>query len=418
MPNLKILVILVLPLFVFAQSYGLKAFINSASKTNGLIKAKEINIKAKNEQIEAAKSAYWPTVDIGGDYSFQTPNYLVSPGQTGNAFVSANLNIYDGGRKDAIVKSRGFEHKASLFEKMAFEKSITLEITRHFYAIQTLKATLKALQERGKELKAQISRVKKFKGAGLSTQEDIDKLVSEYEGNNFIIENTKLSLVTSQENLRLVSGISAKQLKRNYYMEPQRISLVYFDTIKMLQSQANAIGENANAIDAGYLPQVNLSDTYHRAHFDDQVNVAGLSGDGFLIDHQNKLGVSVNMRIFDNGKMAKESEAVKYQKLALLSQIDHAKREQRMHFKLAGKSLGTNRSKLKSVKAALKAARSTYHVIRQKFEVGLVDNIAFLDALANKTLAEARYKETVYGYEVSKSIYYYYAGKDPKEFIR
>ena len=57
-------------------------------------------------------------------------------------------------------------------------------------------------------------------------------------------------------------------------------------------------------------------------------------------------------------------------------------------------------------------------MIRQKFEVGLVDNIAFLDALAQKTLAEARYKETIYDYEVKKSIYYYYAGKDPKEFIR
>jgi outer membrane protein TolC len=66
----------------------------------------------------------------------------------------------------------------------------------------------------------------------------------------------------------------------------------------------------------------------------------------------------------------------------------------------------------------LKAAQSTYSVIRQKFEVGLVDNIAFLDALAQRTLADARYKETVYDYEVRKSIYYYYAGKDPKEFIR
>ena len=66
----------------------------------------------------------------------------------------------------------------------------------------------------------------------------------------------------------------------------------------------------------------------------------------------------------------------------------------------------------------MKAAKSTYEVIRQKFEVGLVDNIAFLDALAQRTLADARYKETIYDYEVRKSIYYYYAGKDPKEFIR
>jgi len=415
---MRILFILLLPLFVFAQSYGLKTFIDNASKTNGLIKAKEINIKAKQEQVEAAKSAYWPTVDIGADYSLLSPNYLVSPGQVGNAYASVRMDLYDGGRKAALLRSSGFEHKASLFEKSAFEKSITLEIVRHYYGIQTLKATINALKERSTELKAQITRVKKFKGAGLSTQEDIDKLVSVYENNNFTLENAKLTLETSEENLKLISGLSAKQLKRNYFKEPGRIGFELFENIKMLQANASAIGENANAIDAGYLPQVNISDTYHRSHYDDMVTVPGLSGDGFLVDRQNKLMVSVNMRLFDNGKMSKESEAVKYQKLSLLSQIDHAKKEQRMNFKLAGKSLKTTRTKLKSAKSALKAAQSTYSVIRQKFEVGLVDNIAFLDALAQRTLADARYKETVYDYEVRKSIYYYYAGKDPKEFIR
>jgi outer membrane protein TolC len=89
-----------------------------------------------------------------------------------------------------------------------------------------------------------------------------------------------------------------------------------------------------------------------------------------------------------------------------------------MQLRLAGKNLRTIQAKLKSSKSALNAAKSTYDVIRQKFEVGLVDNIAFLDALAQKTLTNARYKETIYDYEIAKSIYYYYAGKDPKEFVR
>jgi len=409
---------LVLPLFVFAQSHGLKTFINSANSTNGLIKAKEINIKSKQEQVEAAKSAYWPTVDVGADYALLSPNYLASPGKVGNVYASVSMDLYDGGRKDALLRAKGFEHEASLFEKSAFEKSITLEIVRHYYGIQTLKATIHALEERSTELKAQIRRVKKFKSAGLSTQEDIDKLVSVYENNNFTLENTRLTLETSEENLQLISGLSAKQLKRNYFKEPKNIHFELFENIKILQANASAIGENATAIEASYMPQVSLSDTYHKSHFDDLVTAPDISGDGFLIDHQNKLMVSVNMRLFDNGKMSKESEAVKYQRLSLLSKIDHAKKEQKMNFKLAGKSLKTTRTKLKSAKSALKAAKSTYNVIRQKFEVGLVDNIAFLDALAQRTLADALYKETVYDYEIRKSIYYYYAGKSPKEFIR
>ncbi|MEO1938074.1 MAG: TolC family protein [Sulfurimonas sp.] len=418
MPNLKILVILVLPLFVFAQSHGLKTFINSASKTNGLLKAKEINIQAKYKQIEAAKSAYYPTLDVGADYSLLSPNYLVSPGQVGNIYASLSMDLYDGGRKDALLRVKDFEHEASLFEKSAFEKSITLEIVRHYYTIQSLKATLHALKNRETELKAQIKRVKKFLSAGLSTQEDIDKLVAVYENNNFTIENTKLALETNEDHLKLISGLSAKRLSKNYFSEPKHVRFEYFDAIKVMQSNAESIGENAHAIDAGYMPQVKLSDTYHKSHFDDLVSIPGVGGDGFLVDHQNKLMLSVNMRIFDNAKISKESEAVKYQKLSLLSQIDHAKKEQKMNFHLAQKTLKTTRTKLKSAKAALKAAQSTYDVLRKKFEAGLVDNIAYLDALTQRTLADARYKETLYEYEIKKSIYYYYAGKDPKEFIR
>ncbi len=415
---MKILIMVFLPLFVLAQSYGLKDFISHASKTNGLIKAKALTVQSKQQEVEAAKSAYWPTLDIGADYSFQSPNYVVSPGETGNVFVSANLNLYDGGRKSAILKSKSFLHKASLFEKTAFEKSITLTIAQHYYGIQSLKATLHALQERAKELKAQIERVKKFKLTGLATQEEVDKLQSVYENNQYTMENTKFAIESAQENLKLVSGLPAKHLRRNHFLEPKKVRFEWAEPIKILQANANAVGESAKAIDAGYMPQVNLSDTYHKSHFDDLVAMPGGGGDAFLIDHQNKIGVSVNMRVFDMGKMGKESEAVKYQKLALLSQLDQAKKEQRMNFNLARHNLRTTRAKVKSARSALKAATSTYRVLKQKFEVGLVDDIAFLDALAQKTLAESRYKESVYDYEVKKSIYYYYAGKDPKEFIR
>ncbi|MEO1938648.1 MAG: TolC family protein, partial [Sulfurimonas sp.] len=393
---MKILIMLFLPLFVFAQSYGLKDFISHASKTNGLMKAKELMTHSKQQEVEAAKSAYWPTLDIGADYSFQSPKYVVSPGETGNVFVSANLNLYDGGRKSAILKSKNFLHKASLFEKRAFDKSITLTITKYYYSIQSLQATLHALYERAKELKAQIKRIKKFKLTGLATQEAVDKLLSVYENNQYIIENTKFAIENAQENLKLVSGLSAKHLNQNRFREPRGVHFEWAEPIKILQANANAVGENAKAIDAGYMPQVNLTDTYHKSHFDDLVSMPGGGGGAFLIDHQNKVGLSVNMRVFDMGKMSKESEAVKYQKLALLSQLNQAKKEQRMNFNLARANLRTTRAKVRSARSALKAATSTYKVLKQKFEVGLVDDIAYLDALAQKTLAESRYKASVY----------------------
>jgi outer membrane protein TolC len=389
--------------------------VENANKANSLIKAKEISIKAKQKEVEAAKSAYWPTVDIGVSHSYLSPNTVVGPGETSTAYAMVSVDLYDGGRKSALLNAKRYEEEAAFFEKSAFEKSITLQIVQYYYGLKKLKATLNALDERSTELKEQIKRVKKFKIAGLSTQEEVDKLQAEYDSNNYTMANTKLELFRSEKNLQLLSGLPAKHLKRNYFQEPKNVKFEIFENIKMLQANANAIGEQANAVSAGYKPHINISDRYNQYHYDDTVSLPGFD---LLEEHQNSLSISVNMRLFDNGRISRESEAVKYQKLALLSEIEYAENEQEMNFHLSQKSLETIRTRLKSAKSALRAATSTYDVLKEKFEVGLVDNIAFLDALTQKTLAQSRYKETLYDYEVSKSIYYYYAGKDPKEFIR
>ena len=412
---MKILLGLFVPLSIFAQSYALTTLVEHANKENKLIKSKEISIKAKQKEVDAAKSAYWPTVDIGATQSYISPNSIVNPGEVSAAYAMVSVDLYDGGRKSALLSAKRFEEEAAFFEKGAFEKSITLQIVRQYYGLKKFKATLGALQERSTELEEQIKRVKKFKGAGLSTQEDVDKLQAEYDSNNYTMANTKLEILRSEKNLQLLSGLPVKTLKRNYFQEPKNIEFELFETIKVLQANANAIGENANAINAGNRPQVRLSDTYNKYHYDDTVSMPGFD---LLDDHQNTLTLSVNMRIFDHGRISKESEAVKYQKLALESEIEYAEHEQEMNFHLSEKSLETIRTRLKSAKSALLAATSTYDVLKEKFEVGLVDNIAFLDALTQKTLAQSRYKETLFDYEIGKSIYYYYAGKDPKEFIR
>ena len=420
---MKKLLLILLPLLGAAQEgAGLSQLIDHALKHNGQVKAKQITMQSKDEEVEAAKSAYWPTLDVGGSYSVLNPTSIVQPGRTATVYASVHLELYDGGRKAALLRAKKYDKEASFFEKEAFSKSVTLQIVRHYYTLKQLQANLQALRERSRELKAQIARVKRFKLTGLATQEAVDKLQSVYDSNRYTIENVKLGMETAKENLKLLSGTDVHSLGNSRFVTPHGVHFEWFDTIKTMRAQAMSAGENAKAIDANYMPQVGISDTYHRSNFDDVEALPPLFGAGgseaFLVDHQNEVKLAVNMRLFDNGRMKHESEAVRIQKLALLSTLAHAKKEQLMHFRLAAKALETTRAKIKSAKSARKAAESTYVTIKKKFEAGLVDDIAYLDALAQRTLAEARYKETAYDYEVKKSLYYYYAGKDPREYIR
>ena len=415
---MKKIILFLFPFFLFGKVYDLKALITHAQTHNQQIVAKELSAQSKNREMQAQEGAYWPTLDIGASYAHTTPVTLVTPGRTTIGYAKVQMDIYDGGRKKSLLNAKALTYHASLLEKDAFAKSVTLTIIKHYYTVKKLQAMLFAMQEQSEELRAQIRRIRNFAKVGLATPEEIDKLQAVFDDNQYRIADSRLMLQTSVEQLRLLTGLSAKHLKNSYFKEPKKLTLRPYEETKILQANVKALDAKADAIDAGYRPQVQISDTYSRSYYDEVDSFPGFSGDSFLPDHQNKLMLSVNMRLFDHGKMKREREAVQYEKLALASQRAYALSKQKMQFKLAKSRLVSIRSKLKSAKSALRAAKSTYGVIVKKFETGLVDNIAYLDALNNVTLAQARYKETLYDYEIAKSVYYYYAGRDPKEFIK
>jgi len=414
----RLILILLFPLFAVSGGIGLRTLIEHAQSHNGDILAKDALILSSQKAREAEQSSYWPTVDIGASFSRVNPSTIVSPRDTARGFVSVGVDLYDGGRRRALIDAKESELARASYEKGALSKSITLQIIRHYYTEKTLEAMLQALYGESRELKAQLRRVRKFVKEGLATQEQVDKLEAAYAANRYTIENTKLRIETARENLSLLSGLSVKKLASQSIKEPRHIAFVPDEKSKILEKSAQSIEANARALESSYKPQVRLEDTYSRSHFSKSQGLPGFDTDTFLPDHQNKLSLSVHMRLYDHGRIGKESEALRYKKLALQSQYTQSIKAQKMQYRLAKKRLKTLRAKLQSATASLKAAKSTYRSVRKKFEAGLVDDIAYLDALNQMTLARARYKETRYAYEIAKSELYYSAGRDPKEFIR
>ena len=411
---MKTALAMLLPLLLWGHSYGLKAYIDHASTHNAQLHAKAITLHAKQKVIDASLATYWPTVDIGANYTHHAEKSMTIPGEVGTLFVSAHYSLYDGGRKDALLRSKRYEKRASRFEEKALRKSITLQIIQYYYGILKIRVSLKALRQRAKELQTQIDRTIRLHTSGLSTTAMIERLQAAFDNNAYTLANARLLLKKSQENLTLLSGLSAMTIRENHFKEPRHLKMRYAEPIRIMRASAAALEENTHAIEAGYAPQVSLSDTFSLTHAADTLPSPFPSAKS----NQNTLTLSVGMRLFDHGKIREESEALRYNRLALLSKIAYAKKEQRMHFRLAKAQLETTRTKIKSAKSALKSTRSNYASIKKKFESGLVDTIAYLDALTQQTAALAQYKEARYEYEIEKSLYYYYAGRDPRHYIQ
>ncbi len=413
--NILIAMILLLPYAANANEVDLKTMLNSAMDYHPAIKSYAYKSMAKEEELEAQKRAYFPTVDLGANYQKNDPVSIVTPGQTQSAYVIAGLDIYDGGKKSALVSSKKWDYQASVFEKDAFSKNVVLDIINRYFTIQKLQANLVVLNMKSKELSYQIERANGFVSAGLATTDDVDKLQAAFDDNNFTIDSTTLALKEQEESLKTQSGIAFDTLAEANLQDPSGdLSYEPYDKTKLLEAKANSVQDSARSVLSAHIPQVSIQNTYTVLKYDD---MAPGSGD-FLLDNKNTLMITANWRIFDGGQILRQKEAIELQSLALKEEQLGSQRDQESAYRLAKERLDTMKSQIKSTTSALKATQSTYEIVTKKFEAGLADNVAYLDALNEHSATMSRYKSALYDYEIAKSLYYYFAGKNPKEYIK
>ncbi len=405
------LLFLTIPAIIYAD--GLKELLDYAYNNNNIIISKSLTQKAKYKELDSSKSANLPTFDIGGFYQRLDKKTHMIPGDIYSAYAKISYNLYDGKRTSSTIKQKRNELHSSTFELKAFQKSLSLQIVQDFYTIKNISSTIKALQEKQIALSAQLDRVKKFYEAQISTKEDIDKLQAAYDTNSYMIESLNFQKLSKQKELELKVGKKITKLDDNIFKKQEIKNLEIDDNIKALEYKKESLKDIASSINSANQPQINISDTYNIYDYarDDLTHPEGL-------DNQNKLMLSINLRLFDAGASSKNAQAMYIKAKALNSQILQLKNEQRIMFDLSNSRIKTAKANIKSTLSALNSANSTYETIQKKYNAGLVDNVAYLDALSVKTNVLSLYEKSLNELEIAYAIYYYYAGKNIQEFIK
>ena len=407
----KYLLYLILTNVIYAQE--LKELLEYANTNNKLALSKEFLVKAKKQEVKSSQSAFMPVVDMGGFYQRLDDKTPQMAGDIYSGYAKISYNIYDGKRKSSITQQKQNELKSSQFEVTAFKKSLSLEIVKEFYTIKNIDSTISALQEKQKALNAQLQRVKKFFEANLSTSDEIDKLQSAYDTNSYNIESLKFQKLSALKELELKVGKSIKSLDNATFVKNQTNGIEKSDNIKALKYKKESFKDLAQTIGSVNLPQIDISDTYSLYGYNrvDKLHPEGL-------DNQNKIMLTLNLRVFDAKSTSQKKQALILTAQSLDNEIVYLSQEQKMLFDLSLSRIKTEKLKIKSASSALKSAKSTFESIEKKYKAGIVDNIAYLDALSVKTDALSLYNKSLNDLEIAYAIYYYYAGKNIEEFIR
>ena len=399
---------------ISANATTLKELINNTIKNNENIQSLNIQNKALNKSYNSVQNTYNPTLNIGANYlKLDGDMRNVQIGQTSSAFAKLSIDLYNGGKNNAIKKQKEYEYKSSLNNTLSSTKQTILQVVNIYFNTKTIIENIKVLQEKSIALKAQYDRVKTKYDLKMTTLDEVYKFKSEFESNNYLIEELKYQKEQQLQTLSLISNIDIKQLDNENLPNKTNLKYVKSDAIKSLQYQLKAQEENKNILSSANKPQIKLQDTYSLYNYDDY-NTKLLTD---LPEQQNQLMLSVNYKIFDTTTKNKIVSA-NLQKQSLQKKINYLQKQEKMKFILASKNLSTSKLKISSAKSAVTMANSVYNTVKIKYENSVVDNISFLDALSKKSYNQALYQKALNDYEIAKANYYFNSGINYNEVLK
>lgn len=401
---------LIVPFTLFGEN--LSELVN-LSKNNKMIDASQKQLEATKAEYNSLQSAYLPSVSLGANYQATNKETVGVPDTTQTLYGKISYTIYDGGAKQDRFDT--YKHSIkSADELLADSKNkIALQVVNYYYTYLSLLSQKEAKAKEIEQLQAQQERLERFLEAGTATEDEVQLIISKVESANVILHEIELQTQTILHNLEYTVGkpvaITEGSVIKEFITKEQSLR----SDIQALEYNMKALLSTAKSKKSGYYPTLTISDTYTNYDLDYETSL-GKSQDY----NQNLITLNMSWDIFSFGE-TKSAYKASYQKyLALKSQYEYEKNKASVDLRLALKSYDIGKLKIISANAGLKAAQSAYESIKSKFQNGIVDNVAYLEALSNRFDAQSALKMAQYDLEIKKANIIYYNGKTIEEFIK
>ncbi len=399
------------PLFLYSQN--LDELVN-LSIENKLVNASVQNMEAVKEDYKSVQSGYLPKLDVGAGYFYTEKETANTAQQRLNAYGSVNYLLYDGGRKSDIYNT--YENSIKSGEKSidALKNDISLSVVNHYYNYLSLLAKKDTKVQEITELNAQKERISRFFDAGTTTEDELQKIISNLENANVTLQETELEIIKILHNLEYITGnkVTITEGSIIELSNSNKDKNLRFD-IQALEYDIKTKQSGANAEKSAYLPTITLDNTF--TYYDNEYK--NKSYDQGL-DHQNVASATMKWNLFSFGETKHKVESKQKEYLASKSKYEYEKNKADVDLQLAIKSYEIAKAKIKSTEANIKAAQSAYDIIKSKFENGLIDNVAFLQSLTEKYDAISKHKTALNDLEIKKANIIYHSGEKLQEYIK
>ena len=406
----KLYFIFLTPLFLYSQN--LEELVN-LSIQNKLVDSSIQNLDSIKDEYRSVKSSYLPSLDVGAGHSITDNETASLAKNSSKAYASLNYVLYDGGKKSDIYDSYESTIKSVDESVLALKNEIALNVINYYYDYLSNISKKEAKIKEIEQLDSQLQRLSRFLDAGTTTEDEVQKIISRLENAKVVLQEIELNMQTIVHNLEYItgqevniqSGSSISEFKSDNEKD------LRFD-LKSIEFDLQTKLANSRSEKSAYLPTITLDNTY--TYYDN--NYEGNYSNDF--EHQNILSANLKWNLFSFGKTKYKYESKYKEYLSEKSKFEYEKNKADTDLKLALKAYDISKLKIKSAEANVKAADATFDVIKSKYENGLIDNVAFLESLSEKSDALSQLKTSQNELEIKKANIIYHSGKKLQEYIK
>lgn len=407
---MRIIYFLIASYALHAQT-SLPSLINSAQH-NERIKSFYLQSTAAKLGYESAKYSYFPRIDGFANASFVDRTGGFDAKQSYSAGIKGEFTVFDGfKRENRLDQNRALENAAK-HNLDGAKKEISLTVIKQYFELQNTLDEIKTLNTMRDQLEAQLVRLEKFKTVGLASEDALMRMRSEVSNVHFKIENLNYQADRQKADLETICNQKISDLSDSFVAAPNDIKNQELDKINALKYSRDAKIHEAQMSDAQNLPIIKLEDQYS---FNDYYNDPIAS---MRVDRQNKIIASLSMNLIDFSSASLAKQSLMAQAQAQNSELLYASKEADQNRLLAERYIERSRVLISASQQTYEASAKTFEAVKKKYEARIVDYVTYLDALHGlaDSINQLNLAKRTLNY--AHAAYYYYAGLDPKEFVK
>lgn len=378
----------------------LKEAIELTLKNQPLIKQAEDEVNAAEAKINEQKSFDYPDITADLSYSrigpvpaieFGNESFRLYPANNYDAHVSAKYNIFDFGRKKALLDlTKSFKLTAQ--EKINYIKNdLSYKTARLFYSILYLEKSLSVKNDQIKTLVSHLDVTQKKVDNGTATDFEVlttkvrvasaknQKVDIENEINKQKIALKGLMGLPADTLLNLQGDLSLLSIPTNNdSLLTQAFS--QREEIKIAQDANNSIEQQKQVASLSNVPTLNAIASYGLKN--------GLMPNLDVLRGNWLLGVSANIPIFNGNRKDAKIQEAEANLNANDAQISALKRKINTEVQQAVSDLETSKAKLSSTQLQVDQAEQAVKRAEISYANGVITNLDLLDS--ETSLSEAR----------------------------